>query len=168
MQKKKHPVSIYSVGGIYGLKKEPDEVDNKPYNVYGNVMAYGNGMTMQETPNTQTALFKYPDGKFEVRGRFTNLERTGEGIEVGNLFYGTEGWLEISAETWRAFRQKEKTPFAGSKNGAQEKAITGLILLKLYVQAGARINGEINEGFFSTCLPHLANILLPIGSGSSF
>jgi hypothetical protein len=50
MQKKKHPVSIYSVGGIYGLKKEPDEVDNKPYNVYGNVMAYGNGMTMQETP----------------------------------------------------------------------------------------------------------------------
>ncbi len=71
----------------------------------------------QETPNTQTSLFKYKDGKvleFETRGRYTNDESS-LGIRIGNIFYGTEGYLELDGDTWKAFRKREKEPFAGSE-----------------------------------------------------
>jgi len=45
-----------------------------------------------ETPNTQVATLKYPDGTmtvFEVRGRATNAEGD---QKVGNLFYGSGGY----------------------------------------------------------------------------
>ena len=51
----------------------------------------------QETANTQTALFEYEDGKilqFEVRGLYTAGEDS-MGVKIGNLFYGTEGWMEV-------------------------------------------------------------------------
>ena len=53
----------------------------------------------QETPNTQFATFEYDDGKiiqFEVRGLYTNEE---DGILIGNLFFGTEGWMHMRRNT---------------------------------------------------------------------
>jgi hypothetical protein len=79
--------------------------------------------TSQETPNTQTATFKCRDGKmleFETRGRYTSHEGSG-GQEVGNIFYGTEGCLEISGSTWKAFREREREPFAGSQEGGSSR-----------------------------------------------
>jgi len=116
MNKNEHPVSVYSTGGIYGLNQE--EGPRTPGKmVYGGVETYGRDKTSQETPNTQTAVFKYRDGKmleFECRGRYTNHEGS-QGQAVGNIFYGTEGWLEISGSTWKAFHGRERKPFAGSK-----------------------------------------------------
>ncbi len=46
-----------------------------------------------ETPNTQNATFTYEDGKTiicETRGRFTNAE---QGVQLGNLYYGSKGYL---------------------------------------------------------------------------
>lgn len=166
MGKGEHPASIYSVGGIFGLKNIPSEADNKPRKVYGDVMVYGDGMTRQETPNTQTAVFKYPDGKMielVVRGRYTNFEGSGEGIEVGNIFYGTEGWLEINADTWRAFRQREKTPFAGSKASSREGNHWANFIESLRSGKSEDLNGEVAEGFYSSCLPLLANISYRLG-----
>jgi len=166
MSKNEHPVSVYATGGIYGLKQVPSEADNKPYKVYGDVMAYGDGKTTQETPNTLTVAYKYADDKmleFEVRGRYTNHEGS-DGKEVGNLFYGTEGWLEITGDTWRAFRQRETTPFAGSKNNGHREGNHWANFIEA-LRSGKRedLNGEINEGFYSTCLPHLANISYRLG-----
>ena len=52
--------------------------DRTPGNmVYGGVETYGHDKTTQETPNTQTAVYNYADGKiieFETRGRYTNHE----------------------------------------------------------------------------------------------
>lgn len=166
MGKSEHPASIYSVGGIFGLKNIPSEADNKPSKVYGDVMTYGDGMSKQETPNTQTAVFKYPDGKMielVVRGRYTNFEGSGEGIEVGNIFYGTEGWLEINASTWRAFRQREKTPFAGSKTNGREGNHWANFIESLRSGKSEDLNGEVAEGFYSSCLPLLANISYRLG-----
>ncbi len=56
MNKNEHPVTIYSMGNIFGI--DPKECS-------------------QETPNTQTSLFKYKDGKileFETRGRYTRYK----------------------------------------------------------------------------------------------
>jgi predicted dehydrogenase len=161
MNKNEHPVTVYSAGGIYGLRKE--EGPRTPGTmVYGRVETYGRDKTTQETPNTQTAVFKYPDGKmleFECRGRYTNHEGS-EGQAVGNLFYGTEGWLEISGSTWKAFRGREGKPFAGSKEGTRGRDGN---LWANFIEAVHSGNNEdlqcdIREGFYSTTLPHLANI----------
>jgi len=166
MNKNEHPVSVYSTGGIYGLLKE--EGPRTPGTmVYGAVETYGRDKTTQETPNTQTAVFKYRDGKmleFECRGRYTNHEGS-EGQEVGNLFYGTEGWLEISGSTWKAFRERERKPFAGSKEGTRggDGNHWANFIESLRSGKNEDLNCDIREGFYSTTLPHLANISYRVG-----
>jgi hypothetical protein len=135
--------------------------------VYGAVETYGRDKTTQETPNTQTATFKYRDGKmleFECRGRYTNHEGS-QGQAVGNLFYGTEGWLELGGSTWRAFRGREREPFAGSKEGTRRRE--GNLWANFVDAVRAGKNGglqcDIREGFYSTTLPHLANISYRLG-----
>ena len=103
LNKNEHPVSVMSMGGIYGIS--PTECS-------------------QETPNTQTSMFKYKDGKmleFETRGRYTNDESS-LGIRIGNEFYGTDGYLELDGANWKAFRKTEKEPFATSKTAEKKSA----------------------------------------------
>jgi len=166
MNKNEHPVSVYSVGGIYGLHQE--EGPRTPGKmVYGGVETYGRDKTSQETPNTQTAVFKYRDGKmleFECRGRYTNHEGS-QGQAVGNIFYGTEGWLEISGSTWKAFRGRERKPFAGSTEGIRGRDGNLWANFIDAVRSGKNedLRCDINEGFYSTTLPHLANISYRLG-----
>ena len=164
MNKNEHPVSVYSTGGIYGLNQDegPSETRTPGVMVYGQVETYGRDKTSQETPNTQTATFKYGDGtllEFETRGRYTNHEGS-QGQAVGNLFYGTEGWLEISGSTWRAFRGRERDSFAGSKEGGSRKEGNHWGNFIDAVRSGKNedLHSDIHEGFYSTTLPHLANI----------
>ena len=72
--------------------------------------------TSQETPDLQTTMYEYADGKvleFGTRGGFTNAE--GE-VEIGNLFYGTKGWLWIDGDgrKWQSYLapKNEKGPGA--------------------------------------------------------
>jgi hypothetical protein len=154
MSKNEHPVSVYSTGGVYGI--DPEEC-------------------AQETPNTQTSLFKYRDGKmieFETRGRYSNDESS-IGVRIGNIFYGTEGYLELNGEDaspWKAFRKREKVPFAGSAEGKSEPVDQTFMAAppgsEHFVNFIDAIRSEkddvltcdINEGFYSSILPHLANI----------
>ena len=151
LQKDEHPVSVFSSGGIYGI--DPKEC-------------------AQETPNTQTSILTYADGKileFGTRGRFTGGE-SGLGISIGNIFYGTDGYLEIDGETWRAFRQREKEPFAGSKKAEdRDKELTSHVatngaphwinfLDAIRAEDDKKLHCDIHEGYLSSCLPHLSNI----------
>jgi predicted dehydrogenase len=161
LNKNEHPVSVYSAGGVYGI--DPDEC-------------------AQETPNTQSSLFKYKDGKmleFETRGRFSNDESS-LGIRIGNVFYGTEGYLELRGGTWKAFHNREREPFAGSKTG-EEKQIDPTFLTapggtEHYanfidaIRAGKNemLHCDIIEGFYSSALPHLANISYRLGRELKF
>jgi len=152
LNKNEHPVSIYSTGGIYGI--DPSEC-------------------AQETPNTQNSVFKYKDGKilkFETRGRYSN----GEGslnIKIGNIFYGTEGYLEVgNGGPWRAFRKREAEPFAGSNLGEKRVIDQSLSLTNVpsphhanfidAIRSGKSedLNCDILEGHYSSVLPHLADI----------
>lgn len=153
LNKNEHPLTIYSMGNVFGIN--PKECE-------------------QETPNTQTSLFKYRDGKileFETRGRYTNTESELK-IDIGNLFYGTEGWMEINGGNWAAYRQREKKPFAGSKVETQtDKPATGAYLAAPggsnhygnfidAIRSGKNedLHADILEGYMSACLPALANI----------
>jgi predicted dehydrogenase len=168
LAKQEHPVSVYSTGGIYGFKQ--DDADPTPgRRVYGDVEAYGHDRTTQETPNTQSALYKYADGtmlEMETRGRYTNHEGS-QGQEVGNLFFGEDGWLEISGDTWKAFRKREREPFAGSK-GDPDGSHWGNFLDALRSGKDETLHSDITEGHLSTSLCHLANISYRVGRSLTF
>ncbi len=164
MNKNEHPVSVYSNGGIYGI--DPEEC-------------------AQETPNTQTSVFKYNDGKmieFETRGRYTNSE-SGVEIRIGNIFYGTEGYLEMqgeNADPWKAYRKREKVPFAGS-DSTEKKPVDPTYMAAPDASAhyanfidairsgkNEDLNCDIYEGFYSSALPHMANISYRLGRELKF
>lgn len=161
LNKQDHPVSIFSAGAIYGIS--PTECS-------------------QETPNTQTSTFTYDDGKileFETRGRYTNGESS-LGIKIGNMFYGTEGYLELNRETWKAFREREETPFAGSEGEQGEEidptfraAPGGSEHYANFIDAirsGSNydLHCDIREGYYSSALPLLANISYRLGRQLEF
>ncbi len=169
MAKNEHPAAVYSAGGIFGFTADEGKTPGK--RVYGDVNAYGHDKTTQETPNTQTAAFTYADGKiieFGTRGRYTNHEGSA-GQEVGNLFYGTEGWLEISGNTWKAFRRREKQPFAQSKETERERANHWANYLDaLRSGKNEALHADILDGHLSTSLCHLANISYRTGRSLKF
>jgi len=158
LNKDEHPVSVFSSGGVYGI--DPAEC-------------------AQETPNTQISILKYADGKileFETRGRYSN-EETSLGIKVGNIFYGTEGYLELNGGTWKAFRKREKEPFAVSKSVKdEEQSLVGSSETEHYVNfldaiasgEDANLHCDIREGFYSSALPLLSNISYRLGRELKF
>jgi predicted dehydrogenase len=161
LNKNEHPVSIYSTGGIYGIN--PAECE-------------------QETPNIQTSLFKYSDGKmleFVTRGRYTN-EESSLGIRIGNMFYGTEGYMEVDGGTWKAYRKRETKPFAGSGMPGEKPADSAYLAApggsSHYgnfldaIRAGNKeaLHCDILEGYMSSALPALANISYRLGHELKF
>lgn len=161
LNKNEHPVSVFSMGGLFGI--DPSEC-------------------AQETPNTQTSLFSYSDGKileFETRGRYTNDEAS-LGIRIGNIFYGTEGYLELDGSTWKAFRKRETEPFAGSAKDEPRVTETGYLAAPGGTEHYANfidairsgrdqdLNCPIVEGFLSSTLPSLANISYRLGRKLTF
>jgi predicted dehydrogenase len=160
LNKHEHPVSIYSTGGIYGWT--PQEC-------------------AQETPNTQLSVFKYRDGKmleFETRGGSSNGE-TSLDTRIGNIFYGTEGYLELDGNTWKAFRKREKEPFTGSGLGEAKASNDPLappggtehyanFIDAIRSGKNETLHCDIEEGFHSSALPLLANISYRLGRQLKF
>ncbi len=162
--KKVHPVKVQSMGGIFGIS---------PHGC------------SQETPNTQTSIYEYGDGKileFETRGRYTNAESNAN-IKIGNLFFGTEGWMEVNGSNWKAYREREDKPFAGSGMEAEGAAVGGDKTFRAAPSSeghfanfidGVRsgnwfdLNCDILEGHVSTVLPHLGNIAYRVGETLEF
>jgi predicted dehydrogenase len=169
MRKNEHPVAVYSTGGIFGFTQ--DEGRTQGTRVYGDVETYGHDRTTQETPNTQTAAYTYADGtiiELETRGRYTNQEGSA-GQEVGNVFYGADGWLEISGNTWKAFRKRDKKPFAQSKEGERERPSHWANFLDaVRSEKNEDLHSDIHEGHLSTTLCHLANISYRVGRSLKF
>jgi predicted dehydrogenase len=172
LAKNEHPVSVYSAGGLYGFRQEEGapESKTKGTRVYGGVETYGHDKTSQETPNTQTAVYTYADGtmlELGTRGRYTNHEGS-KGQEVGNLFLGSDGWLEIGGSTWKAFRKRGKEPVAGSKDGERAGSHWANFLEALRTGKSGALHCDIHEGHLSTSLCHLANISYRVGRSLKF
>jgi predicted dehydrogenase len=163
LNKNEHPIKVQSMGGIFGI--DPRECS-------------------QETPNTQTSVFEYADGKlleFETRGRYTPGENSLQS-KIGNTFFGTEGYLELNGSTWKAFKKRDKEPFAGS-GMAEGAAVGGDTSFRKApdskghfgnfidgVRSGSRfdLNCDVEEGHMSTVLPLIANISYRLGETLKF
>jgi hypothetical protein len=156
LNKQEHPVKIRSVGGYFG---EPSS---------------------QETPDVQTALYEYADGtilEFGTRGEFTNDEGA---VRVGNLFYGSKGWvwLDETGSNWGSHFGPKNEKGPGSTT-----PITDADTLRFTksefphyqnfvdaVRAGdpGLLTCGITEGHLSSTLPHLANISYRVGRALVF
>lgn len=159
MNKNEHPVKVSSSGGYFKFKD-----------------------CSQETPNTQTATFGYADGKilqFEVRGLYTAGE-AGLDVKIGNLFYGTEGWMELNGSTWRTFMGRDNEPGPSSESEEESGSSLGYLAapgggghyqnLLAAIRSGNKedLTCDIEEGYMSTVLPLLANISYRTGRNLIF
>ena len=133
----------------------------------------------QETPNTLTATYEFDvNGKkkmmvFEVRHWMSNHEATigekaefGAGNTVGNVFYGSKGYLAISGyDRYSTFLGRKAEPGPSKMEGGNnwQNFIDAL-------RSGKRedLNGEIEEGAISCTLVHLANISYRLGRSVQF
>ncbi len=156
MGKDEHPVRIQSAGGYF---KYTD--------------------CSQETPNTQSSVFEYADGKilqFETRGLDTNAEGK-LNVKIGNIFYGTEGWMEVNGSKWQVFDSKGE-PGIGSEGEESNNEVLGYLAAPgggghyaNFIAAArsrnkADLTCDIYEGFMSSALPLLANISYRLGGVS--
>jgi predicted dehydrogenase len=146
----------------------------------------------QETPNTITALYEFRDGgtkrmmEFAVRHWTSNHEASiGEGrrkadferarIEntVGNLFYGSKGYLAIDGygKFWTVLgpQREAKANFSEpGPTGQQEGNNWANFIDALRAGDASRLNAPIDEGAISTTLVHLANISYRLGRSLNF
>jgi predicted dehydrogenase len=180
LNKNEHPVKISSMGGYFGPESD------------------------QQTPNMQSATFEYADGKimqFDVRGIYTNDEaamfttveksvadtdpnaapkivkeliKIQDGVGVGNLFYGTKGWMYLNDTVWKTYfgRKNEPGPHSEASEesanpndpagaGSQSHFVNFITALRNGKKGDLTCN--IEEGAMSTVLPHLANISYRLG-----
>lgn len=156
MGKDEHPVRVQSAGGYY---KYTD--------------------CSQETPNTQSSVFEYADGKilqFETRGLDTNAEGN-LNVKIGNIFYGTEGWMEVNGSKWQVFNSKGE-PGIGSEGEESNNEVLGYLaapgggghyanfIAAVRSRNKADLTCDIFEGHMSSALPLLANISYRLGGAS--
>jgi len=115
-----------------------------------------------ETANTQVCLFDYGDSSliFEVRGLAT---KDFMGAKVGNIFYGTEGYVVCpSYSSGIAFdkNNKEIGRFSGGGDGLHfENFVKAVRTRKREI-----LNADILEGHLSSALCHLGNISYRLGT----
>ena len=150
-----HPRKISSSGGLYGER------------------------SAQETPNTQAAEMIYPDGRmieFEVRGLPTNAE---DGLMIGNLFFGTKGWLRLDGDVWQSYFGRKNEEGPGSKTVKEgdfpdplAEAIEGghyaNFIRALTLNKPEVLTCPIETGYMSSALPALANISYRLDRRLSF
>ena len=120
----------------------------------------------QETPDTQSVLFTFPDSDkvlhFDQR-LWTPYHM--EGYENGVVFYGTLAYLVLGRSGWRVIEKGNKLAFE-KKASFSEKPH-----LENFVQAcmgKAKPNCDILEGHHSTILAHLGNLSSRLGRPLKF
>jgi predicted dehydrogenase len=121
----------------------------------------------QQTPNSMVSTFEFDEaGKkkqlvFEVRHWLTNRE---EGVTVGNLFYGSQGYFTTTGNKF--FLGKNQSP----RLALDDKSGDNLENFIKVVRSRKRSeqNAEIEEGAISCVLVHLANISYRLGRTLNF
>ena len=113
-----------------------------------------------QTPNTQLALFDYggPQLLFEVRGLKTPPL---EGVDIGNIVYGSEGMVAMGNNGGAVFIGKDGKVAQKFKGGDLNHFSNFITAVRSRKQDDLR--APILEGHISSSLCHLANISYRLG-----
>jgi predicted dehydrogenase len=138
----------------------------------------------QQAPNVQMAMFEFPNPEgggdkkkimqFEVRHWMTNPEGnhlgSGENLTntymtssanvVGNIFYGSKGYMLKDVDGWQTFMGKEREP-GDAGNGLGNHYHNFIDAIR--ANDPGLLTAPIEEGFYSCALIHLANISYRLG-----
>jgi len=137
------PTKVQGVGGRFGYKDQA------------------------ETPNTQVTTFEYNDGAqlvFEVRGRFTNDEG---GVRIGNLFYGSKGYMTVNGNDYQIFLGRNEKP-EPSQGVSRSESHMANFLKAVRSRNREDLNADILEGHLSSALCHLGNVAYRLGRKLTF
>lgn len=142
----------------------------------------------QNTPNQLMVQFEFPynavkgDKKkilqFEVRNWMTNREGLLQMVEeknnnymtsatnnIGNLFFGSEGFMSKNVNDWQVYKGKE-AKLAETGSGLGDHYENFINAIRANDQTLAKAN--IEEGFYSCALVHLGNIAYRLGRSLEF
>lgn len=125
----------------------------------------------QETPNTITATFEFNENGrkqmlvFDVRHWMSNheagLEKKGDPNTVGNIFYGSKGYLAIDwYESYKSWLGKDQAPGPSRREAGNNWAN---FIAALRTRKESDLNAPIEEGALSANLVHMANISYRLG-----
>jgi predicted dehydrogenase len=132
----------------------------------------------QETPNTQIATYDYGDSEmvFEVRGILTgsegNLSTSNASRTVGDLFYGSDGWMAMSQSSFQVYKGEKgekimDEPSEGRGDGGNSPHF--LNFLKAVRSRNYKdLNADVEIGVVAADLAHLANISYRLGRKLTF
>lgn len=124
----------------------------------------------KQTPEVQTSLYLYPGpvGKqkmiqFEVRHWATNLE---DGAGVGNIFYGTNGYMVIKGyDTYETYLGQKREKGPARRAGGDHYAN---FVKAVYSRKTSDQNGPVETAHLSSALAHLGNIAYRLGRQLTF
>lgn len=143
----------------------------------------------QQTPNVLMVIFEFPNPagggekkrflQFEVRHWISNSEdpmwmakadtggymATSAGNTVGNLFFGSKGYMAKSVESWRTYLGEKREPGPSGKGEGNHYAAFVNAIREPKPEV---FNQSIEEGFYSCALVHLGNIAYRLGRTLEF
>jgi predicted dehydrogenase len=143
------PTKVYATGGRFGYEDQG------------------------QTPNTIICTYEYEDGAqlvFEVRGHYTNDEA---GVRVGNMFYGSEGYMH-SADGYKAHmghKGEDAPAFEGELppvGGLGEGDHFANFIAAVRSRKPEDLNAQVTAGHLSSALCHLGNISYRLGRSLKF
>jgi predicted dehydrogenase len=127
----------------------------------------------QQFPDTQYAVFEYPDAAGPGRARQLVFEQriwspyVQEGYENGAAFYGTEGLLVIGHSVgWTLYGPRNKK--IAERTGSADLAAHHQNFLDCVRGAARKPNADVHAGHRSATLVHLANIAARVGRNLHF
>lgn len=120
-----------------------------------------------ETPNTQLTTFEYGDCimQFEVRGLASNDEM---GVKIGNIWYGSEGYLVLNGSSWQTFYGSKNKPGKSGKSEGGDNPHFANFVKAVLSRKRDELNADILEGHLSSSLCHLGNIAYRVGRKLTF
>jgi len=136
----------------------------------------------QETPNTLMAVYEFPNARgggdkkkilqFEVRHWITNYEGglgKPPGNNIGNIFYGSEGYMVMYGGRWQTFLGKKREPGpSGTTTGNTDQAHYQNFIDAIRANDPSILNGNVEEGHRSCSLIHMANTSYRLGRSLDF
>ncbi len=121
----------------------------------------------KETPEILTALCRYPRQnkmiEIAVRHWCTNRE---DGVDVGNVFYGSEGYMVIRHyEAYETYLGRKREPGPSGKQAGDHREN---FIRAVRSRKKEQLNGPVETAHASSALAHLANISFRLGRRLSF
>jgi hypothetical protein len=121
----------------------------------------------KDTPETLCSVYHYPkEGKlieFEVRPWCTNLE---DGAGVGNIFYGSEGYLVIKGyDKYEIFLGKDRAQGPSREKGGDHFAN---FIACVRSRDASKLNAPVETAHLSSALAHLGNVSYRLGRVLNF